>query len=67
MEFNSEEKSLLELLNGEKVAKVHVHKDDDIRYLIHLKKKYGLKCTADHTCDVFNIETFNELAKMISR
>ncbi|MDD3050018.1 MAG: amidohydrolase family protein [Candidatus Cloacimonetes bacterium] len=61
--FNEKEKALLELLLGKKIAKVHVHKDDDVRYLIQLKKKYGFKCTADHTCDVFNQETFDALAE----
>jgi len=63
LNFSTEEKAILELLSGEKVAKIHVHKDDDVRYLIYLKKKYGLKCTADHTCDVFNQETFDALAE----
>lgn len=63
LSFNSEEKAILELLSGEKTAKVHVHKDDDVRYLIKLKKKYGIRCTADHTVDVFNPETFKALAE----
>ncbi len=62
-EFTNEDKAILELLSGEKIAKVHVHKDDDVMYLIHLVKKYGLKATADHTADVFNKDTFDELAK----
>ncbi|MCD4829772.1 MAG: amidohydrolase family protein [Candidatus Cloacimonetes bacterium] len=61
--FTPEERALLELLSGEKTAKVHVHKDDDVLYLIHLCKKYGLKVTAEHTCDVFHTKTFNALAK----
>ncbi len=61
--FNSEEKALLDLLSGEKVAKVHVHKDDDVLYLIHLVKKYNLKVTADHTADVFHKEIFEKLAE----
>ncbi len=63
LEFTSEDKAILELLSGQKIAKVHVHKDDDVMYLIDLAKKYGLKATADHTGDVFNKETFDELAK----
>ena len=63
LEFNSEEKAILELLSGKKIAKVHVHKDDDVLYLIKLVKKYNLNVTADHTGDVFNKEIFDELAK----
>ncbi|MCK4359100.1 MAG: amidohydrolase family protein [Candidatus Cloacimonetes bacterium] len=63
LEFNSEEKAILELLSGKKIAKVHVHKDDDVLYLIKLVKKYHLNVTADHTGDVFNKEIFDELAK----
>ncbi|RKZ03150.1 MAG: amidohydrolase [Candidatus Hydrothermota bacterium] len=55
------ERSIMELLRGEKIGKVHVHKADDVLYLIELKKKYGLKVTADHTADVFEKEIFVEL------
>jgi len=63
LEFTPEEKGLLELLKGEKTAKIHVHKDDDVLYLIEMVKKYGIKASADHTGDVFHKEIFNELAK----
>ena len=62
-EFTSSDQAILNLLSGEKVAKVHVHKEDDILYLIDLVKKYNLKVTADHTCDVFHRDIFDELAK----
>ena len=62
LEFSSEENALLDLLSGGKTAKVHVHKEDDILYLIGLVKKYGLRVTADHTCDVHHKEIFDELA-----
>jgi imidazolonepropionase-like amidohydrolase len=61
LEFSTEERAILDLLSGEKTAKIHVHKDDDVLYLIQLVKKYNLKVTADHTGDVFNKETFDEL------
>ena len=61
--FTSEENAILELLSGKKVAKVHVHKDDDVLYLIKLVKKYNLNVTADHTGDVFNKNIFDELGK----
>ncbi len=61
-EFSTEDKAIGELLFGGKTIKVHVHKEDDVMYLIHLKKKYNLNVTADHTGDVFHKEVFDELA-----
>lgn len=61
--FSTEEKDYIKLLSGEKTAKVHVHKEDDVEYLIKLKEKYGLKVTADHTADVWHKSVFNDLAK----
>ncbi len=63
LEFTPEDRCVLELLRGEKVGKVHVHKADDVLYLVELKKKFGLKVTADHTADVFEKEVFEELKK----
>ena len=63
LEFSPEENALLELLSGNKTAKVHVHKEDDVLYLIKLKNKYNLKATADHTGDVFHKYIFDELGK----
>lgn len=61
--FTDEDKAILELLSGKKIAKVHVHKDDDVLYLIELVNKFGLNATADHTADVFHKDVFNKLAK----
>lgn len=61
--FDDDEMAILELLSGEKIAKVHVHKDDDVLYLINLVNKFGLKATADHTADVFHKSVFDKLAK----
>jgi len=61
--FQSSRKAICELLDGRKTAKVHVHKEDDVLYLIELVSKYGIKVTAEHTCDVFHTGVFNELAK----
>ncbi len=63
LEFNLEEKAILELMKGEKIAKVHVHKEDDILFLIEFAKKFNLNVTAEHTCDVFHKEIFDELGK----
>lgn len=61
--FSPAENAVLELIDGRKTAKVHVHKEDDVLYLIEFAAKYGIKVTADHTCDVFHTSVFNELAE----
>ncbi|MFO7810311.1 MAG: amidohydrolase family protein [Candidatus Delongbacteria bacterium] len=63
LKFDPEENILLEILSAKKTAKIHVHKEDDVLYLIKLVKKYKLKATADHTGDVFHKEIFDALAK----
>lgn len=62
-ELSAEDKAILDMLGGKKTIKIHVHKEDDVMYLIHLVKKYNLKVTAEHTGDVFHKELFDELAK----
>ncbi len=61
LEFDADDLAILELLSGKKKAKVHVHKEDDVQYLIEIVKKYGLSVTADHCGDVFHTEIFNSL------
>lgn len=61
--FTSEESALLDLLSGRKTVKVHVHKEDDVLYLIELRKRFGFRATADHLGDVHHKEIFDELAK----
>ena len=61
--FTSEELALLDLLSGRKTVKVHVHKEDDVLYLIELRNRYGFKATADHLGDVHHKEIFDELAR----
>ncbi len=63
LEFNPTDNAVIELLSGKKIAKVHVHKEDDVLYLIDLVKKYGIRATADHTGDVFHRSIFDELGK----
>jgi imidazolonepropionase-like amidohydrolase len=62
LEFDTEDKAMLELLHDKKTAKIHVHKEDDVLYLIELAKRYQLTCTADHCGDVHHTEIFNALA-----
>jgi imidazolonepropionase-like amidohydrolase len=61
LELSSEERALLELLKGKRPVKIHVHKEDDVYYLLHLVKKYKIKVTAEHCGDVFHREVFEEL------
>lgn len=63
LEFTQEDLALLEILSGKKVVKVHVHKEDDVYYLIDLVKKYKMNVTADHLGDVFSKEVFDDLAR----
>lgn len=63
LEFDTEDRAILEILSGSKTAKIHVHKEDDVLFLIEFVKKYKIKATADHTGDVHHKEIFDELAK----
>jgi imidazolonepropionase-like amidohydrolase len=63
LEFDTEDKAIMEILDRKKIAKIHVHKEDDVLYLIQFVKKYNIKATADHTGDVHHKEIFDELAR----
>ncbi len=59
--FSNHDQELLTIISGEVRVKVHVHKEDDVLYLIKLVQKYGIKATAEHTMDVFNKEIYELL------
>lgn len=61
--FSNEELEYLQILDGNKLCRVHVHKQDDIYYLVELKNKYGLKVTVEHALDVHDKAVFDLLAK----
>jgi len=63
LELSSEERAILEILSGEKTVKCHAHKEDDLLYLIELKNRYGIRFSAEHTCDVHHTEIYNRLAE----
>lgn len=63
LSLSDEQRAVLKLLNGETNAKVHVHKADDALYLIDLKTRFNLNVTAEHACDIGEVEIFNALAK----
>jgi len=60
-EFTPDDRAILEVVHGRRPVKIHVHKEDDVLYLLHLVDKYGLKVSAEHTGDVFNQEIFEML------
>jgi imidazolonepropionase-like amidohydrolase len=62
LEFSPEDQALLDVLIRKHTVKVHVHKEDDVLYLIDLVRKYKLSVTAEHTGDVFHREIFDLLA-----
>lgn len=55
--------ALFDLLRGEKMAKIHVHKTDDLFFLMDLAKEFSMKVSAEHCCDIGDTAVFNELAK----
>ena len=63
LSFTSEEEAIIELLSGKKIAKVHVHKIDDVYYMLDLVKKYKLKVTLEHGEDIFEQYVFEDLKK----
>ncbi|MCB0319286.1 MAG: amidohydrolase family protein [Bdellovibrionales bacterium] len=63
LKFTTDESALLDALSGEPLVKVHVHKEDDVLYLLELKERYGLRITAEHLIDVRDIEIFRACAR----
>jgi imidazolonepropionase-like amidohydrolase len=62
LKLSLEDKCLKEILEGKKILKVHVHKGDDILYLIELKNKFNFpKVVAEHLCDVHTEDIFKKL------
>jgi imidazolonepropionase-like amidohydrolase len=62
LSLDARDLAYLEVIDGKKIAKVHVHKEDDVLYLLEFLKKYPhMNATADHTCDVFHTEIWDKL------
>jgi imidazolonepropionase-like amidohydrolase len=62
--LDAKDLAYLEVIDGVKVAKVHVHKEDDVLYLLDFLKKYPkMRATAEHTCDVFHKEIWDKLGE----
>ena len=61
--FSAEEAVLRDVLSGRERLRVHVHKIDDVACLLRLVDEFGLRVTADHTCDVDKAHVYEELRK----
>jgi imidazolonepropionase-like amidohydrolase len=59
--YTAEEVVLKSLLSGEQRLRVHAHKSDDIAALLRFVDEFGLKVTVEHTCDIHEEATYNEL------
>ena len=62
LSLTDEEWAVFRLLQGEKMAKVHVHKADDLIFLLDLVKEFPMRISAEHCCDICDTAVFNELA-----
>jgi len=63
MEFTPADKAILEILERRKCVRVHVHKEDDVFFLIDMVKRYNIRAVADHLCDIYRKEPFEMLKK----
>ena len=63
LSFTNEELAGIEILAGDAPVKIHVHKDDDVLYLLELVNKYAWKVSAEHLGNVRSTAIFNMLAK----
>lgn len=62
--LTDEQWAVYRFLQGEKPAKVHVHKADDALFLADLKRAYPVRISAEHCCDIHDTAIFNELADL---
>ncbi len=58
-----EEETLLQVLKGELLLRVHVHKVDDIAALLRLVDEFSLRVHIEHAMGVHHAEIFEELAR----
>jgi len=61
--YTAEETVLKALLTRQERLRVHVHKSDDVAAVLRFVDEFGLDVTVEHTCDVHDQVTFEELAK----
>jgi len=60
-EIDPETEALMKIVRGEERLRVHVHKSDDVYVLLRLKDEFKLRVTAEHLCDVHDVQTFTAL------
>ncbi len=58
-----EEETLLQVLKGELLLRVHVHKIDDIAALLRLVDEFSLRVSVEHAMGVHHADIFKELAR----
>jgi len=61
--YDAEEAVLKNLLAGEERLRVHVHKSDDVAALLRFVDEFSLDVTVEHTCDIHEKGTYDELAR----
>ncbi|WP_291318262.1 amidohydrolase family protein [Desulfonatronospira sp.] len=61
--LSAEEETLLQVLQGELVLRVHVHKIDDIAALLRLVDEFSLRVSVEHAMGVHHADIFKELAR----
>ncbi len=60
--LSEEQWEIFRLFTGEKILKVHLHKEDDALFLIELKKRFHMNVTVEHALDIHHTGIFNTLA-----
>lgn len=61
--LSAEEETLLKVLKGELVLRVHVHKIDDIAALLRLVDEFSLRVSVEHAMGVHHGDIFKELSR----
>lgn len=61
--FSAGEEALRQVLERTETLRIHVHKADDIAALLRLVGEFKLRLIVEHTCDVHDPHTFEELKK----
>ncbi len=62
IDFSAEEEVLLQVLRGETILRVHVHKIDDIATLLRLVDEFSVRVSVEHAMDVNKTHIFQELS-----
>jgi len=61
--WHSTDLSLLEILEGKALVKCHVHREDDIWWLLEKRERYPINLCLEHVLDLQDPELIDELVK----